>query len=134
MHHPSVSRHIIPLKFSNWNIKCFAQKESINIQFFRLLSALMKVHPLPRVIFETTRSGFIQVLRHFSVMKDNSSVLFLAQTLYTLDKKSPCPHKISPNLYFERTFLLKIYKTSTKKVQRIYVSWHWRVMQNLKDN
>ena len=31
-----------------------------------------------------------------------------------------------------RGLLLKIYKTSTKKVQRSYVSWHWRVMQNLK--
>ena len=36
-------------------------------QFFRLLSALIKVHPIPLVIFETTRSGFIQILHHCSV-------------------------------------------------------------------
>ena len=34
---------------------------------FRLLSALMKVHPIPHAIFETTRSGFIQILHHCSV-------------------------------------------------------------------
>ena len=42
--------------------------------------------------------------------------------------------KISPNLYFDRLLLLKIYKTSAKNVQRNYVSRYWRVMQNLKKN
>ena len=40
--------------------------------------------------------------------------------------------EISPNLYFDRLLLLKVYKISAKKVQRSYVSWYWRVMQNLK--
>ena len=40
--------------------------------------------------------------------------------------------EISPNLYFDRLLLLKICKISAKIVQRSYVSWHWRVMQNLK--
>ena len=42
--------------------------------------------------------------------------------------------KISPNLYFDRLLLLKVYKISAKKVQRSYVSWYWRVMQKLKKN
>ena len=42
LQHFSVSWHIIPLKFSNWNIICFGQEEPINVQFFRLLSALKK--------------------------------------------------------------------------------------------
>ena len=62
----SVSWHLIPLKFSSWNILCFGQKEPIKVQFFRLLRALMKVHPVPHAIFETTRSGFIQILYHCS--------------------------------------------------------------------
>ena len=41
---------------------------------------------------------------------------------------------ISPKLYFNRLLLLKKYKMSPKNVQRSYVSWHWRVMQNLKKN
>ena len=36
--------------------------------------------------------------------------------------------------FFEKLLLLKIYKISAKKVQRSYVSWYWRVMQNLKKN
>ena len=44
---------------------------------FRILGAILKVHPIPHAIFETTKSGFIQILHHwFSVMKDNSSVFF----------------------------------------------------------
>ena len=42
--------------------------------------------------------------------------------------------KISPNLYFDRLLLLKVYKISAKKLQRNYVSWYWRLMQNLKKN
>ena len=84
MHHPSVSWHIIPLKFSNWNIICFGQKEPINVQFFRLLSALMKVHPIPHPIFETTRSKFIQFLHHCSVSWKITPLHYLAQTWYVL--------------------------------------------------
>ena len=41
-------------------------------------------------------------------------------------------YEISPNLYFDRFLLLKLYKISAKKVQRSFVLWHLRVMQNLK--
>ena len=42
--------------------------------------------------------------------------------------------RLSPNVYFDRLLLLKVYKISAKKVQRSYPSWPWRVMQNLKKN
>ena len=35
-------------------------KRAINVQLFRLLSALMKVHPIPHAIFETTWSGLFK--------------------------------------------------------------------------
>ena len=38
--------------------------------------------------FETTRSAFIQILHHCSVSWKITSLYFLAQTLYNLDKKS----------------------------------------------
>ena len=41
---------------------------------------------------------------------------------------------ISPNVYFDRLLLLKVHKISAKKVQRTYVTWHWRVMENSKKN
>ena len=45
-----------------------------------------------------------------------------------------CSGEISPNLYFDRLLLLKVYKISAKKVQRSYASWYWRMVQNLKKN
>ena len=42
--------------------------------------------------------------------------------------------KISPNLYFHRLLLLKVYKTLAKNVQRNYGSCPWRLVQNLKKN
>ena len=191
LHHPPVSWHIIPMKFSSWNTICFGQKETIKVQVFRLLSALMKVHPIPHAIFQTTRSGFIQFLHHysvswkitplhfcssnlvyfgqkepikkkfsdfwvvgwkftqflmsyfkpqvsfslnfaspFSVMGDNSSYFFGQYSIwfkiYMIWIKGThqsvkfqtfrCSHEISPNLYFDRLLLFKIYKISAKKV------------------
>ena len=53
---------------SQFSLKlCFGQKESIKVQIFKFLSALMKVHPIPHVSFETKRSRFIQILHHCSV-------------------------------------------------------------------
>ena len=45
-----------------------------------------------------------------------------------------CSREMSPNFYFDRLLLLKVYKILTKKVQRSYISWHWRAMLNLKKN
>ena len=94
MHHPSVSWHIIPLKISTWNIKCFGQKDPINVQFFRLLSALMKVHPISHAIFETTRSGFSQILHHCSMSWKITSLYFFSSNLIYFGQKVPIEVKL----------------------------------------
>ena len=38
------------------------------------------------------------------------------------------------NLHFDGLLLSKAYKDLDEKVQKSYVSWHWRVMQSLKKN
>ena len=38
------------------------------------------------------------------------------------------------NLHFNGMRLTKVYNVWAKKVQRSYVWWHWRLMQNLKEN
>ena len=43
-------------------------------------------------------------------------------------------HPKSEKLYFDGLFLSKAFNVSARKFQRNYVSWHWRVMQNLKEN
>ena len=74
-------------------------------------------------------------------MRDNSSVLFQLKLYMVFTKGAHqsakretfnCSGEISPNLYFDGLLLSKVYKISAKKVQRSYVSWYWRVMQNLK--
>ena len=55
----SIMTHNFSEIFS-WKIIYFGQKELINVQFFRLLSALRKFQAIPHAIFETTSSGFIQ--------------------------------------------------------------------------
>ena len=35
---------------------------------------------------------------------------------------------------FDLSLSCKIYNVWPKKVQRSYISWHWRIMQNLKKN
>ena len=35
---------------------------------------------------------------------------------------------------FDGLFLFKVYKVWATKMQRSYLSWHWRVMQQLKEN
>ena len=38
------------------------------------------------------------------------------------------------NLHFNRLLFTKVYNVWTKKVQKSYVWWHWRLMQNLNEN
>ena len=40
----------------------------------------------------------------------------------------------SENLYFDGFFMPKAHNVFARKFQRNYVSWNWRVMQNLKEN
>ena len=64
-------------------------------EIFRLLSGWVKTHEVLHVIFKTTIQFSLNFASLLSFMKDNSSVLFLAGTLYDLDKRSPSKCKIS---------------------------------------
>ena len=50
------------------------------------------------------------------------------------DKFWPEHLKVSKKLPFNRLFLTKVYLVWAKKVQRSYLSWHWRVIQNWEMN
>ena len=64
-------------------------KRAHQCKIFRLLVALIKVHPILHAIFETTRSEFIQILHHFSVSWKITALYFLAQTSYSLGTNNP---------------------------------------------
>ena len=81
------------MKFSSWNIICFGQKESIKVQCFRLLSALMKVHPMPHAVFETTRLVFVQILHHCPVSWNISLLYFCSSNQVYFGRKEPIKNK-----------------------------------------
>ena len=51
-------------------------------------SVAMKVHPIPHAIFETTRPGFIKFCMTVQFHERELLCIFVAQTFYTLNKKS----------------------------------------------
>ena len=52
----------------------------MKVPILRLLSALMKICQIPHFIFQTTSQFFLKFASLSSVVKDNSSVPYLAQT------------------------------------------------------
>ena len=50
------------------------------------------------------------------------------------DKFWPEHLKVSKKFPFNRLFLSKVYIVWAKRVQRSYLSWYWRVIQNLETN
>ena len=112
----SVWWHMIPLKFSRWNIY-FEQKEPMEVKFLD---------------FWVVRWKFTKFL--MSYFKPQIS---FHQTLHYSSLPWEWEREVSRNLYFDRILLLKVYEIPDWKVQRSYVSWHWRaihwrVIQNLK--
>ena len=63
-----------------------------------LLSVLMKVHPIPHVIFETTRSGFIQILHHCSVSWKITPLLYFLLFWFILCTANPDISSSSKNI------------------------------------
>ena len=73
----------------------------------------------------------------FSVMRYNSSVLFSWNFIW-FGQKGFCYFDLSTqnsqNFHFDWFLLCKLFNVWSKNIQRSYLSWHWRVMQNLKKN
>ena len=89
-------------------------------------------------------SFFKKTLHHSSVSWQITLLYFFSWNFIWFGQKGAyqnakfqtfdCSREMSPNFYFDRLLLLKVYKILTKKVQRSYISWHWRAMLNLKKN
>ena len=79
-------------------------KRTHRSKIFRILSGWVKIYQLPHVIFETTFSFSLNVSSIFSFMRDNTSVLFLAETLYHLDKRNASKWKFSDFQLFTWNF------------------------------
>ena len=98
LQHSSMSWKITPLYFFSSDNIYFAQKEPIkvkilepiklkNVWYFWVLRSKFVKFLMPILKQQVDSSpNFVSL---FSFMKDNSSVLFLAWTIYTLHKRSP---------------------------------------------
>ena len=83
-------------------------------------------------------------MHHCSVSWDITPVYFFSWNLIYFQKKEPIKVQIWWNFHgssrkseishIDGLLLSKSYKVSTKKVQKSYLSWHWRMMQSLKKN
>ena len=81
--------------------------------------------------------SFLKTLHHSSVSWKITFLYFLSWNFISFGKKEPI-RVLTAHMKFHQIFNLigpfcwKVYKISTKKIQRSYVRWHWKVMQNLK--
>ena len=134
MHHSSISWEVSLLYFFSWNFIWFLQKDRTKEQNFRLSTAQVKFHILLLKVYKVSAkevwrsyfSWYQQVAQNlkknfFFVSKMTSIWWILIRALKSLK-----------NLHFDWSILCKVYSVWLKKVQRSYISWHWRVMQNLK--
>ena len=142
MHHSWVSWEITLLYFFGWNCTWFGPKEPIKVQNFRLsTSNFTKFTYFDRLLF-------LKVYKILAQKVDTEELCLMTPKIYAkFEEKLICCFKNDRNLAnFDLStrslknlhcywFLLcKIFNVWPKKVQRSYLSWHWRVMQNLKKN
>ena len=91
-----------------------------------------KFNKIHHVLFETTSHLFFKLCSW-----EITFLYFFSWNFILFWRREPIrvPNfrlSISPNLYLDKLFLLKVYKLSAKKYRG--VTLHWRLMQNLKKN
>ena len=142
LHHSSVSWKIILLYFFRSNVIFFSQKERIKVEILRILSAQVKIYKI-LVIFETANQFFCKFCITPQCHEAWLFYAFLAEILYTFNKRSlskyeldeiSCEQSKVEILLFDVLLLSKSCKVSAKKIQKSYLSWHWKMMQSLKKN
>ena len=116
----------------------------MKVPILTVSSALVKICQIPHVSFSKPQVCFSSNFAlFFSVIKDNSSVLFQVK-FYIISTKGAYQSanlvkfymnsQKSEMLHFDGLLLSKSCTVSAKKVQKSYLSWHWRVMQSLEKN
>ena len=148
MDHCSVSWEITILYYFSWNCTWFGQKESIKVQNFRLSTGHVKFYQI------CTLMGSLKYIKlqprsteEFYLMTLKIDVKFEEKLMFCFknDKNlvkfdlstgtGTCNRTCSlTQLHFHLLLLCKVFNIWPKKVQRSYLSWHWKVMQNFKKN
>ena len=98
-----------------------------NLYFDRLL--LVKVYKISAKKVQRSYVSWPWILNQ-SLNKNWSAILKMTRIWWNL----PRALESLKNLYFHLFLLCKVFNVWPKKVQKSYLSWHWRVMENLKKN
>ena len=141
MHDSSVLWEISLMYFSSWNFIKFLQKEPTKVKNFRLSTAQVKFLQACTLIGSFCRKYIkFQIKKYRGVMSHDTEewckIWRKTDSVFQkwLWRILIGALKILKNLHFDWCLLCKVYNVWPKKVQRSYISWHWRVMQNLKKN
>ena len=137
-----MSWEISLLYFLSWNFIWLLQKEPTTVQNFRLLSAQVTFHEICTLIgyFRWKYIKFLlkKVWKSYGswyqgVQNLKKNLFFVSKITRTWWILIRAPKGVK-NWPFDSSLLCKVYNVWPKKVQTSYISWHWRVMQNLKKN
>ena len=143
MHHSLLSREITFLHFFSWNFISFGQKEPIKVQNFWLMTAHVKLHQICAlrgsfrwnyIKFQLKKVWRIYITWHWKVIQNLKKSWFAVSKMkrvwWILFEVSS---QISQNFPFDWFLFCKVPNLWLKKVQRSYLTWHWRVMQKFEE-
>ena len=129
--------------FFSWNFIWSGQKETIKLQNFRLLTAHVKFHQIYTLIGSFCWKYIkFQLENHTGVTSHDMSRVIqnLKKNHFVVSKMTRIwwilirALKYLKLFHFDWSLSCKVYNVWPKKVLRIYLSWQWRTMQNLKKN
>ena len=107
-------------------------------KFSREHSKVSKLAPWWGYLFPTCIKYYQKITEELCVITLNNDAKFEEESTFPCKndmrnlEKSHASIRRSHYLQFDGMF--KVHKKWVKKLQRSYVSWHWKVMQNLKQN
>ena len=137
-----MSWEISLLYFFSWNFIWVLQKEPNAVQNFRLLTAQVKFNQICTLIdyfcwkymFQLKKVWRKYISWYQRLVQKLKKILFFVSKMTRICWILIQALKSLKNLHFDWSILCKVYNVWPKKVLRSYISWHWRVMQNLKKN
>ena len=143
LHDSSLSWKVTPLYFFRSNVIYFVRRGRIKVQTFETFECSDQNSPTS-CHFWNNKLIFLQILHRSSVSWGITSLYVFYLKFHILSTKGAyqstnlvkfhLSSQKSKILHFNGLLLSKSYKVSAKKVQKSYLSWHWRVIQSLKKN
>ena len=137
----TVSSEITLLNFFGWNFIWVGRKEPNKVQNFRLFYCSREISLNFYFMLLLVKVHRFQVKTYSGVMSNNTKEWrkmlrksdFLFKKWHEFGNLIRSP-KILKKLNFDGFILSKVYSVWLKKYQTRYLTWHWRVMQNLAKN